>query len=217
MKVLGISGSGRINGYSTKIIKDILGKINHETEFISLSGKKINGCIGCLKCVHDNKCVQNDDFDEILDKVIKADVLIFAGPNYYASLNAISLAFWERTFCLRHREKFLLAGKLGVAIGLDRTENGPALQHIVRMMKSNKMAVIDSFSNPGNYQCYDCGVGHTCVVGNVYPRQGLCTKEYAEANRPIEYNKDLESKNKIMGIGKLINSILDARSNNLKK
>lgn len=211
MKVLAISGSGRTKGYSAMIVKDILKEINHETEFISLSGKNINGCLGCLKCAGDNRCIQKDDFNYIIEKALEADVIVFAGPNYYASLNAISIAFWERTFCLRHREAFLLAGKLGVAIGLDRSENKFAENHIVRMMQSNKMAVIDTFTEPGNYQCYDCGYGHDCVVGNVFPRQGLCSKEYAEENRPMEYNKNSESKKKVQAIGKLINSILDGR------
>ena len=35
-------------------------------------------------------------------------------------MKVIGHAFWERTFSLRHREVFTLAGKLGIAVGLDR-------------------------------------------------------------------------------------------------
>ncbi len=211
MKVLGISGSGRLKGYSSEIIKDMLSEITVDSEFISLFGKRINGCIGCLGCAEDNICVQKDDFQDVLDKVLEADALIFAGPNYYAALNVISSAFWERTFCLRHRERYALAGKLAIAVGLDRSENGPALQHIKRMMNSNKMAIISTFTNPGHYQCYDCGYGHDCVVGNVYPRSGLCSKEEAEASRPMEYSTDTCAKQKAIDIGRVLNSILTTR------
>ena len=44
-------------------------------------------------------------------------------------------------------------------------------------MLSNKMAVIETFTDPGRQQCYDCGCGHDCVVGNVFAHMGLTTAE----------------------------------------
>ncbi len=211
MKVLGISGSGRKQGYSAMAVQDVLSAITVEQEYLSLSGLQINGCLGCLKCASSNVCIQKDDFQFVLDKVLESDVLIFAGPNYYGTLGALAASFWERTFCLRHQEVFPLAGKMGVAIGFDRSESAPAKNHIIRMMQSNKMAVIESFSDPGHYQCYDCGYGHECVVGNVYPRQGLCSKETAEDNRPKEYAQKDASRSHVKAIGKLINSIVVSR------
>lgn len=211
MKILGISGSGRQNGYSTMITKDILNHTNCEYEFISLAGKRINGCIGCLKCAADNICVQKDDFNSIVDKMIKADVIVFAGPCYFRGLNAISTAFWERTFCLRHREVFPLAGKLGVAVGIDLREEKFATKRIKQMMEYNLMSIISTFTNPRHYQCYDCGYGHDCVVGITYKIHGLCSKEYAEENRPMEYKDDEDAKQKVKAIGKLIGSIVKGR------
>ncbi len=78
------------------------------------------------------------------------------------------------------------------------------------MMISNKMAVIDTFT-AGHQQCYDCGEGHNCVVGNVYLHMGLVSKEYAQENRPIEYGSEAQKKSK--AIGKMLGSILESRSN----
>ena len=76
-------------------------------------------------------------------------------------LNAIGHAFWERTFALRHRESFPFAGKLGIAVGLDRDSNKrESTAFIEKMMLDNKMAVIATFTDPGHQQCYDCGYGH---------------------------------------------------------
>ena len=55
----------------------------HEVELISLKGKKINFCIGCLACQRTQKCIQNDDAVEIAEKVINADTLVFVTPIYY--------------------------------------------------------------------------------------------------------------------------------------
>ena len=55
---------------------------NH-VELLSLKGKKIQYCIGCLSCIKTGKCVQKDDAPEIMEKLCRADVLVFATPIYY--------------------------------------------------------------------------------------------------------------------------------------
>ncbi len=55
----------------------------HEVEEISLKGKKIGFCIGCLSCQKTQKCVIKDDAVEIAEKVKDADTLVFATPIYY--------------------------------------------------------------------------------------------------------------------------------------
>lgn len=210
MKVIGISSSGRKSAYSKIIVKDILEESGVDYEMIYLSKLKIKGCLGCLKCAEDNICVQKDDFHEVINKILHADALVFGGPNYSGTLNAIGHAFWERTFALRHRESFPLAGKLGIAVGLDRNrESREATRFIEKMMLSNKMALIESFTDPGHYQCYDCGYGHDCAVGNVCKHVGLCSADYAEKNRPVEYGS--EARKQVKAIGKILGSILNFR------
>ncbi len=210
MKAVGISSSGRKAAYSKIIVKDILEESGVEYEMIHLATLNIKGCLGCLKCANTNKCVQKDDFQEVIDKINGADALVFGGGNYYGILNAIGHAFWERTFALRHRGVFPFAGKLGIAVGLDRDKDKKeATSFIEKMMLSNKMAVIGTFTDSGHYQCYDCGCGHDCVVGNVYAHMGLTTAEIAEKNRPEEYGSKAQKEAK--AIGKMLGSILNAR------
>ena len=71
------------------------------------------------------------------------------------------------------------------------------------------MAVIATFTNSGHQQCYDCGFGHDCAVGNVYTHMGLTTAENAEDNRPEEYG--CEAQEEAKAIGKMLGSILNAR------
>ena len=210
MKAIGISSSGRKAAYSKIIVKDILEASGMEYEMIHLAELNIKGCLGCLKCAKTNKCIQKDDFHEVVDKIIDAEALVFGGGNYYGTLNSIGHAFWERTFALRHREVMLFAGKLGIAVGLDRDKDKKeATSFIEKMMLHNKMAVIATFTDPGHYQCYDCGCGHDCVVGNVYAHMGLTTAEIAEKNRPEEYGN--KAQNEAKAIGKMLGSILNAK------
>ena len=207
MKAVGISSSGRKEAYSKIIVRDILDASGVTYEMIHLAELNIKGCLGCLKCARTSTCVQKDDFGKIVDKIIQADALVFGGGNYYGTLNAIGHAFWERTFSLRHNCAFPLAGKLGIAVGLDRDQDKKeATSFIEMMMRSNHMAVIATFTDPGHQQCYDCGCGHDCVVGNVYKHMGLTTRELAQANRPEEYG--IESQKSAKGIGKMLGQIL---------
>lgn len=85
-KVLIISTSLR-GGSNTEILaKECLrGALDSgsEAEYISLKGKKINYCIGCLSCQSKGKCVLNDDVAQIMEKVKNAETLVFATPIYY--------------------------------------------------------------------------------------------------------------------------------------
>ncbi len=55
----------------------------HDVEYISLKGKTIKYCIGCLSCQTKGACVLKDDVAEIMDKVKDAEVIVFATPIYY--------------------------------------------------------------------------------------------------------------------------------------
>lgn len=55
----------------------------HEVELISLKGKDIKFCIGCLSCLEKGSCALQDDAAEIMDKVKDSEVIVYATPIYY--------------------------------------------------------------------------------------------------------------------------------------
>ena len=59
----------------------------HDVERISLKGKTIEFCIGCLACQKMQKCVLKDDAVEIAEKVRNADTLVFVTPIYYYEMS----------------------------------------------------------------------------------------------------------------------------------
>lgn len=59
----------------------------HDVEHISLKGKKINFCIGCLACQKTQRCVLKDDAVIIAEKVKNADTIVFATPIYYYEMS----------------------------------------------------------------------------------------------------------------------------------
>ena len=59
----------------------------NEVEFISLRGKEIKFCIGCLSCQKTGACVFKDDVPAIMESVLNADVVCWATPIYYYEMS----------------------------------------------------------------------------------------------------------------------------------
>lgn len=70
------------NALAEKFMEGALEAGNH-VELISLIGKNINFCRGCLACSSLKRCVINDDVNAIMEKVLKAEVVVWATPIYY--------------------------------------------------------------------------------------------------------------------------------------
>jgi len=88
MKFCILMGSPRKNGNTMSLLKPFVETIEaggHESDIIHLYNKKIEPCLACRRCQEDFTkfgCVQNDDMQEIFDKVLGADVVIWATPIY---------------------------------------------------------------------------------------------------------------------------------------
>lgn len=89
-KVIVISTSLRAGSNSDmladKFIEGAL-KSGNEVEKISLINKDIRFCRGCLACQKLGKCVINDDVNVIMQKVLNADVIVWATPIYYYEMS----------------------------------------------------------------------------------------------------------------------------------
>lgn len=100
MKVLAISGSPRPKGNTYTLLTralEVLAKEGLETEYISLHGKDIHGCLACLKCAEDkNRCAQEDDFGPIFEAMGQADALIVGSPVYFGSATPELMALLDR-------------------------------------------------------------------------------------------------------------------------
>lgn len=89
-KVIVISTSLRVGSNSDKLAdKFIEGAqaAGNEVEKITLSGKSIGFCKGCLACQKLGKCVIDDDANAIMQKVLEADVVCWATPIYYYEMS----------------------------------------------------------------------------------------------------------------------------------
>ncbi|MBS3810160.1 MAG: NAD(P)H-dependent oxidoreductase, partial [Desulfobacterales bacterium] len=69
-------------------------------EVVHLREKKIKNCIGCFTCwtKTPGKCIHKDDMTtELFPKWLAADLVVYATPLYFHTMNAAMSAFIERT------------------------------------------------------------------------------------------------------------------------
>jgi multimeric flavodoxin WrbA len=122
MKVLGINCSPRKGGNTELLIKEVFKALEKEsirTEFFQLGGKKVSGCIACMKCrkEKDGRCHQkNDVINNCIGKMVKADAIIIGSPVYHADLSADTKALIEVSSYSLRATGNPLKHKIGAAV-----------------------------------------------------------------------------------------------------
>lgn len=97
--ILIVSSSLRAGSNSELISKEVeRGALSagNNVEFLSLKDKKIDFCIGCLKCQKQGKCILKDDMAQLIEKVNNADTLVFSTPIYYYEMSGALKTFLDR-------------------------------------------------------------------------------------------------------------------------
>ena len=87
----------------------------HQVELITLRGKEIKFCVGCLSCQTTGACIFKDDVPAIMESVLKADVVCWATPIYYYEMSGQMKtlidrmnAMYEQDYHYRFRDIYLL-------------------------------------------------------------------------------------------------------------
>ncbi|MGN0867614.1 MAG: flavodoxin family protein [Oligosphaeraceae bacterium] len=98
--VLVISASPRKGGNSDLLCDQFLRgaqEAGHRVEKIRLAEKKVGFCTACYACRTLGRCVQKDDANELVEKMLAADVIVLATPVYFYSMDAQLKALIDRT------------------------------------------------------------------------------------------------------------------------
>ena len=102
-KVLIISTSLRKDSNSECLAKEFgrgAKDAGNQVETVTLRGKDIKFCIGCMSCMDTHRCVLNDDSQEIVSEIKESDVLVFATPVYYYEMSGQMKTLLDRANAL---------------------------------------------------------------------------------------------------------------------
>jgi multimeric flavodoxin WrbA len=135
MKIIALLGSPHgLKGGTGRLLKIVLDGAKSEgakTETVVLSWDKVGPCLGCNVCHAKGYCKQRDDFELIKGKILEADALILATPNYIDNVSAQLKAFIDRCCGAVHCLQF--EGRYGVSVV---TSGGGGEEPIAEMMNS---------------------------------------------------------------------------------
>ncbi|MBR2781398.1 MAG: flavodoxin family protein [Eubacteriaceae bacterium] len=101
MNIIILMGSPNRNG-STSILADAFCRgakeKGHDCEIIDVCHADIHPCTGCVKCGYEGPCVQKDGVESIKQKLLTADMVVFATPLYYYGMSSQLKTMIDR-FC----------------------------------------------------------------------------------------------------------------------
>ena len=122
MKALAINGSSRKDGNTADMLNVVLaelGKEGYETEHVQLAGSTVNACKACFGCAGRGNCVfGNDIFQELYDKMVKADAIILGSSTYSADVSSTLKAVIERASVVSDTNPGMFRHKVGGAVAV---------------------------------------------------------------------------------------------------
>ena len=116
MKKIAVIRTSPRKAGNTNILSDAFIRVVKESgqeiaiEDINLNDCTINYCQGCygtgskVSCSVTGRCWQQDDLNEIIDRIKDADVLVFATPVYFYSVSGQLKVFLDRSIQLYARK-----------------------------------------------------------------------------------------------------------------
>jgi multimeric flavodoxin WrbA len=99
MKIIAIMGSPRSGGNTDLLLDAFLRGVKDgggEFEKVSISDRDISPCWECLACEETGECVIPDDTQSIYRKLLKADKIVLAAPNFFYGFPAQIKALIDR-------------------------------------------------------------------------------------------------------------------------
>lgn len=122
IKVLAINGSSRKGGNTSILLRYVLRELETdgiETELVELAGMTIHSCLSCRKCsVKKNRhCSQTDDAgNELIDKILAVDGILFGSPTYVADVSPQIKALMDRACLVAKANDRMFRHKVGAAV-----------------------------------------------------------------------------------------------------
>ncbi len=110
MHILVVVGSGVKSGNTAKLAQAFVEgakEAGHQTDYIFLGEKRIEGCRGCGACQKGNKgCAVKDDMQELYPLLEESDMVVLASPLYFWTISGRLKSFVDRFYALSEKDRY---------------------------------------------------------------------------------------------------------------
>jgi multimeric flavodoxin WrbA len=179
MKVVAFNGSARKEGNTAALVNKVFSQLEKEgvaTELVELAGRKVRGCIACMKCFEnrDRLCnVRNDYINECIEKMDQADGVILASPVYFADVSPELKAVIDRAGMVGIANDYMFKRKVGAAVIAVRRGGAVAAFDSINHFFFIEQMVVPGSSywnfgvgrNPGDVESDEEGIRTMVVLG----------------------------------------------------
>lgn len=124
MNIVVLMGSPNRHGSTSILVEEFrrgAQEAGHSVDVVDVCHMDIHPCTGCVACGYEGPCVQKDDVEEIRDKLLASNMVVFATPLYYYGMSAQLKTMVDR-FCAFNSSltaKHLKSALLAVAWNAD--------------------------------------------------------------------------------------------------
>jgi multimeric flavodoxin WrbA len=207
MNIIGLNGSPHgSNSQTLRLITRVLeGAKNSgaDIEYIDLCKLEINFCTGCGVCYAKGECINDDDYPELLEKILFADGIVLGSPNYINNVTAQTKVVLDRMADVIHCQ--MLSGKYACSVS---TAGGAGAEYVaaylnraLQQMGATTVGLVgvNILGNPAaitnhEEEAYKLGsvLADAIINAVVYPEQEKHLREQAGYMRNLVLmNKDI--------------------------
>ena len=107
-RVLAFVGSPRVGGNTDVLIDEVLRGAEASgatTDKVFLDRCNIGPCHACDACANTGICIQRDDMDDLLERMLQSDVWVLGTPVYWWGATAQFKLFLDRWYAPSHGSK----------------------------------------------------------------------------------------------------------------
>lgn len=150
MKVVAFNGSPKKEGntfHAIKLVADELENQGIEVEIVHVGNKIIRGCMACGNCFksRNEKCIIDDEVNSWIQKMKKADGIIFGSAVHFSSITATMKAFLDRAIYVGDANKSLYRHKVAASVVAVRRSGGlPAFNQLNNYISYAEMIMPNS-------------------------------------------------------------------------
>jgi multimeric flavodoxin WrbA len=132
--ILGICGSGRKDGNTGALVEEVLKGAGGQSELVWLIDINVGYCTGCMRCVFEGSCWQQDGMKDLYQKMLDCEAMVIGSPCYYNDVSGVIKSMMDRSIAL---------GYMGIGEESDNPMHGR------RPLKGKPAAVVSAVAGHG--------------------------------------------------------------------
>lgn len=123
------------SGQLIEMLRPVLEEEGLELEVIELAELDIGYCMGCAQCLRKGRCWQQDDHQQVMDRLLDAAAVVLASPVYFSHVTAQMKTFIDRSLGYGHRPQGSWKPGLAISVsaGMGETQVAEYLGGILRV------------------------------------------------------------------------------------